>query len=74
MVFDKLSRTLISHVILPVPSSMGKGVLVSPTVFGNIMLGPTAQNLDDKTDSGSSEDGSEILARKGKQDCTRVIR
>ena len=65
MVFDKLSRTLISHVILPVPSSMGKGVLVSPTVFGNIMLGPTAQNLEDKTDSGSSEDGLKFLREKG---------
>ena len=65
MVFDKLSRTLISHIILPVPSSMGKGVLVSPTVFGNIMLGPTATNLDDKTDSGSSEDGLKFLREKG---------
>lgn len=67
MVFDKLSRTLISHIILPVPSSMGKGVLVSPTVFGNIMLGPTAQNLDDKTDSGSSEDGLKFLREKGQK-------
>ena len=38
IVFDKLSRSLINHIILPVPSSMGKGVLVAPTVFGNIML------------------------------------
>ena len=67
MVFDKLSRALISHIILPVPSSMGKGVLVSPTVFGNIMLGPTAQNLDDKTDSGSSEDGLKFLREKGQK-------
>jgi len=67
MVFDKLSRTLISHIILPVPSSMGKGVLVSPTVFGNIMLGPTAQNLEDKTDSGSSEDGLKFLREKGRK-------
>ena len=67
MVFDKLSRTLITHIILPVPSSMGKGVLVSPTVFGNIMLGPTAQNLDDKTDSGSSEDGLKFLREKGQK-------
>ena len=67
MVFDKLSRSLISHIILPVPSSMGKGVLVSPTVFGNIMLGPTAQNLEDKSDSGSSEDGLKFLREKGRK-------
>ena len=65
IVFDKLSRSLINHVILPVPSSMGKGVLVSPTVFGNIMLGPTAENLDDKTATGTTESGVESLLKKG---------
>ena len=65
IVFDKLSRPLINHVILPVPSSMGKGVLVSPTVFGNIMLGPTAENLDDKTATGNTEAGVEGLLKKG---------
>jgi glycerol-3-phosphate dehydrogenase len=65
IVFDKLSRSLINHVILPVPSSMGKGVLVSPTVFGNIMLGPTAENLDDKTATGTTESGVEGLLKKG---------
>lgn len=44
---------------------MGKGVLVSPTVFGNIMLGPTAENLDDKTATGSTEAGVEGLLKKG---------
>ena len=65
IVFDKLSRPLINHVILPVPSSMGKGALVSPTVFGNIMLGPTAENPDDKTATGSTEAGVEGLLKKG---------
>ncbi len=67
MVFDKLSRNLISHVILPVPSSMGKGVLVSPTVFGNIMLGPTAQNLSDKEARSSTAEGLAFLKEKGKK-------
>ena len=67
LVFDKLARSLISHIILPVPSSMGKGVLVSPTVFGNIMLGPTAQNIDDKTDTSTTESGIEFLKEKGRK-------
>ena len=67
LVFDKLSRSLISHIILPVPSSMGKGVLVSPTVFGNIMLGPTAENIDDKTDTSTTRKGIEFLTAKGKK-------
>jgi glycerol-3-phosphate dehydrogenase len=67
IVFDKLARKLINHVILPVPSSMGKGVLVSPTVFGNIMLGPTAENLEDKTATGSTKSGLDTLKAKGKK-------
>ncbi|MGI9170998.1 MAG: NAD(P)/FAD-dependent oxidoreductase, partial [Candidatus Nanopelagicus sp.] len=73
IVFDKLSRPLINHVILPVPSSMGKGVLVSPTVFGNIMLGPTAENLDDKTATGNTETGIESLLNKGARICPALI-
>ncbi|CAB5075379.1 unannotated protein [freshwater metagenome] len=44
---------------------MGKGVLVSPTVFGNIMLGPTAQNIEDKSDTSTTEQGIEFLKAKG---------
>ncbi len=67
LVFDKLARSLISHIILPVPSSMGKGVLVSPTVFGNIMLGPTAENIEDKTDTSTTTKGIKFLMAKGKK-------
>ena len=45
VVFDKLARTRVPTIVLPVPSSLGKGVLVSPTVYGNVMLGPTAEDL-----------------------------
>ena len=67
MVFDKLSRSLVSHILLPVPSSMGKGVLVSPTVFGNVMLGPTAENLSDKSATESSITGLAFLQEKGRK-------
>lgn len=67
IVFDKLARSLINHIILPVPTQMGKGVLVSPTVFGNIMLGPTAENLEDKTATGTTPDGISGLLEKVKR-------
>ena len=73
IVFDKLSRSLINHIILPVPSSMGKGVLVAPTVFGNIMLGPTAENLDDKTATGSTNAGLKFLMEKGRKIAPQLI-
>lgn len=67
LVFDKLARPLVDKIVLPVPSKLGKGVLVSPTVYGNVMLGPTAEDLDDKTATGTSERGFEFLRTKGEK-------
>ena len=55
IVFDKLSRPLVSHIILPVPTEKTKGVLIAPTVFGNVMLGPTADDTPDKTATSGAE-------------------
>ncbi|MFI1887995.1 NAD(P)/FAD-dependent oxidoreductase [Streptomyces jumonjinensis] len=64
-VFDKLARPLVDLIVLPVPTSRGKGVLISPTVYGNVMLGPTSENLADRTATGTSEDGFAFLLDKG---------
>lgn len=64
-VFDKLARSLVPKIVLPVPSSRGKGVLVSPTIYGNVMLGPTAEDMTDRTATGTSESGFEFLLDKG---------
>jgi glycerol-3-phosphate dehydrogenase len=66
IVFDKLSRNLVNHIILPVPSSKGKGVLISPTVYGNVILGPTAEDQEDKTDSSTTQAGFDFLLAKGR--------
>lgn len=63
-VFDKLARALADRIVLPVPSSRGKGVLISPTIYGNVMLGPTAEDLADRSDTGTSEHGFEFLLSK----------
>ena len=47
IVFDKLARALVSSIVLPVPTERTKGVLVAPTVYGNVLLGPTAEDIDD---------------------------
>lgn len=66
IVFDKLSRPLVNHIILPVPSSKGKGVLISPTVYGNVILGPTAEDQTDKEDTSTTQEGFEFLLAKGR--------
>ncbi|MEU9614601.1 MULTISPECIES: FAD-dependent oxidoreductase [Streptomyces] len=67
LVLDKLARPLVGHILLPVPGPAGKGVLVAPTVFGNVLLGPTAEDLDDKTATGSTADGIRLLREKGRR-------
>jgi glycerol-3-phosphate dehydrogenase len=66
LVFDKLARPLAEVIVLPVPSSRGKGVLVSPTIYGNVMLGPTSENITDRTDTATTEAGIAFLLEKGR--------
>jgi glycerol-3-phosphate dehydrogenase len=65
IVFDKLSRPLVNHVLLPVPTATTKGVLVAPTVFGNVMLGPTAVDVERKDDTSSTAEGLAYLRSLG---------
>ncbi len=73
IVFDKLARRLVSHILLPVPTSITKGVLISPTVFGNVLLGPTAEDLPDKSDTATSAAGLHMLLDKGKAIMTQLL-
>jgi glycerol-3-phosphate dehydrogenase len=61
LVFDKLSRPLIGHIVLAIPTPATKGVLVSPTVYGNVMVGPTAQDIESKDDTSSTAEGIAYL-------------
>ncbi len=74
VVFDKLARPLLRHVLLPVPTKTTKGVLVSPTVFGNVLLGPTAEDLPDKSDTTTSEAGLASLMEKGRAILPALLR
>jgi glycerol-3-phosphate dehydrogenase len=66
IVFDKLARRLVNHVLLPVPTASGKGVLVAPTVYGNVLLGPTAEDVADKADTSCSGAGLGFLRERGR--------
>ena len=69
IIYDKLARRLVNHVLLPVPTATTKGVLVSPTVYGNVLLGPTAQDLPAtrKTATNTSANGLQSLLEKGRK-------
>jgi len=74
LVFDKLTRPMAPVIILPVPSSLGKGVLVSPTIYGNVMVGPTAEDLEDRSATGTSQKGFEFLFGKGEKLMPELMR
>jgi L-2-hydroxyglutarate oxidase LhgO len=67
IVYDKLARSLVNHVLLPVPTATTKGVLISPTIYGNVLLGPTAEDLPDKTATNTSTNGLQSLLDKGRK-------
>jgi glycerol-3-phosphate dehydrogenase len=67
IVYDKLARPLLSSIILPVPTARTKGVVVAPTVFGNVLLGPTAQDVTDRADRSTSAAGLSALLADGRR-------
>ncbi len=67
IVFDKLARGLVGHILLPVPTAATKGVLVAPTVYGNVLLGPTAEDIADRADTATTASGLAGLLAEGRR-------
>ncbi len=61
IVYDKLARPLVRSIVLPVPTARTKGVLVAPTVFGNVLAGPTAEDVPDRQDVSTTAAGLSSL-------------
>lgn len=59
---DKDAGTHVSHTIFQLPSKMGKGVLVAPTVHGNLLVGPTAADVENKEALNTTQAGMDALA------------
>jgi glycerol-3-phosphate dehydrogenase len=74
IVFDKLARPLVDHILLAVPTRTTKGVLVAPTVFGNVLLGPTAEDVEDRHDTSSTGEGLAYLRAEGERIMPELLR
>ena len=57
ILLDKEIGALVSHTIFRTPTKMGKGILVSPTVDGNLLTGPTSEDIEDKDDKSTTPEG-----------------
>lgn len=57
VLFDKAVGDLVTKTIFQLPTKLGKGVLVTPTVDGNLLIGPDAVDADSKTDLFTTQAG-----------------
>ncbi|WP_017414198.1 NAD(P)/FAD-dependent oxidoreductase [Clostridium tunisiense] len=63
---DKAVGELVKSTLFQLPTKMGKGVLVTPTADGNLLIGPNAIDLEDKNDVTTTQQGMEdIILRAG---------
>lgn len=65
VVFDKPASTLVESILLPVPTKTTKGVVVFRTIFGNLAVGPTAEEQQSRSDAGTDAQALDELYRKG---------
>lgn len=56
VVFDKAADKLIRSIVLPVPTQRTKGIVLFPTIFGNLMVGPTAEEQDSRSNASVDKD------------------
>ncbi|MDF2543292.1 MAG: putative dehydrogenase [Herbinix sp.] len=54
---DKDVGNFVTRTLFPLPSRYGKGVLVTPTIHGNLMVGPTAMDCEEKEEINTTEEG-----------------
>ena len=61
LLLDKKAGGLVSHTIFQTPTKMGKGILVTPTVDGNLLIGPNAVDTGDKNDVDTTREGLDTV-------------
>lgn len=69
---DKKAGKFVSHTIFQLPTAMGKGVLITPTVHGNLLAGPTAEDIHEKDGVQTTAFGIGKLTRLAKVSVEQV--
>lgn len=72
ILLDKECGELVSHTIFRTPSKMGKGILVSPTVDGNLLTGPTSLDIDDKTNNETTAEGFAHIIKEANENVSGI--
>ena len=61
VVFDKAASKLLKNILLPIPTEITKGIVIFPTIFGNIAVGPTADEQEGRADTSVAKENLEML-------------
>lgn len=64
LLYDKNLGSLVSHTLFQLPTSLGKGILVTPTVHGNLLTGPTAVDIESREETDTTGEGIEQVLQK----------
>lgn len=67
VLLDKEQNYLVKSVIFQVPTKLGKGILVTATYHGNLMIGPNAEATTDKEDVGTDEKALEYIVQSARK-------
>jgi glycerol-3-phosphate dehydrogenase len=64
LLFDKKEGNLVDHTLFQLPTAFGKGVLVTPTIHGNLLAGPTAVDIESKDGTDTTKAGMDDVIKK----------
>ena len=71
-ILDKKTSCQVRMIVLPIPTKITKGKLMCPTMHGNMLVGPTAEDMLDKTDKSTNAEGLESIATEVRRMIPRV--
>ncbi len=72
MLLDKTEGKTVSHTIFQVPTEKGKGILVTPTAHGNLLLGPTATETDSPDNKETTQEGLKYVTEFARKSVPNV--
>ncbi len=72
LLLDKMSGGILSHTIFSLPGAKGKGVLTSPTVHGNLIVGPTAFDVEDREGTNTTLEGLDDVIAKASRNISNL--
>ncbi|MBO5726781.1 MAG: NAD(P)/FAD-dependent oxidoreductase, partial [Clostridia bacterium] len=72
ILLDRECAGLVKHTVFRTPNKMGKGILVSPTVDNNILLGPTSTDEEDKENTATTQVGFDKIIKESLEDIEKV--